>query len=143
MNRETYEKFSERYHEEKVEINRNLQTLNLNSSNLETDIQKALHFSSKLNTVWDSSPVKQKETLQNFIFPEGICYDTKNEVVLTSKANPFFEHIAVLKRVLRDDTNDKGTNNGALSCSVGTTGFEPAASCTPCKRATGLRYVPN
>ena len=26
---------------------------------------------------------------------------------------------------------------------VGTTGFEPAASCTPCKRATGLRYVPN
>ena len=25
---------------------------------------------------------------------------------------------------------------------VGTTGFEPAASCTPCKRATGLRYVP-
>ena len=26
---------------------------------------------------------------------------------------------------------------------VGTTGFEPATSCTPCKRATGLRYVPN
>jgi hypothetical protein len=27
--------------------------------------------------------------------------------------------------------------------SVGTTGFEPATPCTPCKCATGLRYVPN
>jgi hypothetical protein len=26
--------------------------------------------------------------------------------------------------------------------SVGTTGFEPATPCTPCKCATGLRYVP-
>ena len=26
---------------------------------------------------------------------------------------------------------------------VGTTRFELATSCTPCKRATGLRYVPN
>ena len=30
-----------------------------------------------------------------------------------------------------------------LSSSVGTTGFEPATPCTPCKCATGLRYVPN
>ncbi len=143
MNRETYEKFSQRYHEEKVEINRNLQSLNLSSSNLENDIQKALWFTSKLNTVWDSNPVKQKEALQNFIFPEGICYDTKNEVVLTPKANPFFEQIAVLKRVLKDDTNDKGTNNGALSCKVGMTGFEPATSSSRTKRATGLRYIPS
>jgi hypothetical protein len=25
---------------------------------------------------------------------------------------------------------------------VGATGFEPATSCTPCKRATELRYAP-
>ena len=25
---------------------------------------------------------------------------------------------------------------------VGATGFEPATSCTPCKRATKLRYAP-
>jgi hypothetical protein len=30
----------------------------------------------------------------------------------------------------------------ATADDVGTTGFEPATSCTPCKRATGLRYVP-
>ena len=34
-------------------------------------------------------------------------------------------------------------SNCSLLIPVGTTGFEPAASCTPCKRATGLRYVPN
>lgn len=26
---------------------------------------------------------------------------------------------------------------------VGMTGFEPATPCTPCKYATGLRYIPN
>ena len=37
----------------------------------------------------------------------------------------------------------KPTYANASVGEVGTTGFEPAASCTPCKRATGLRYVPN
>lgn len=26
---------------------------------------------------------------------------------------------------------------------VGKAGFEPTTSCTPCKHATGLRYIPN
>lgn len=39
--------------------------------------------------------------------------------------------------------NKKGKPGLLLICPfVGTTGFEPATSCTPCKRATGLRYVP-
>ncbi len=39
--------------------------------------------------------------------------------------------------------NKKPAFAKAKAGDVGTTGFEPAASCTPCKRATGLRYVPN
>ena len=38
--------------------------------------------------------------------------------------------------------NKKPTNANALVGEVGTTGFEPATPCTPCKCATGLRYVP-
>jgi hypothetical protein len=29
-----------------------------------------------------------------------------------------------------------------LKINVGMTGFEPATSCTPCKYATELRYIP-
>ena len=38
--------------------------------------------------------------------------------------------------------NKKPTNAKAMVGEVGTTGFEPATPCTPCKCATGLRYVP-
>ena len=34
-------------------------------------------------------------------------------------------------------------NGGFLVLMVGMTGFEPATTCTPCKCATRLRYIPN
>ncbi len=114
MNKETYEKLNSKYLDDKAEIIRCLQSLSLGSSNLEENIQKALFFSSKLNTVWDYSGVKNKELLQKFIFPDGIIYDTKKEAVLTPKANPFFEQIASLQRVLENSNNDKGSNNAAF-----------------------------
>ena len=143
MTGETYDKFNQKYHEDKAEILRCLQSLSLGNSNLEENIQKVLYFTSKLNTVWDSSGAKNKKLLQNFIFPDGIIYDTKNEAVLTPQANPFFEQIAGLQKVLKDDTNDKGTISGALSCYVGMTRFELATPRPPDVCATGLRYIPN
>jgi site-specific DNA recombinase len=142
MNKETYEKLNGKYHEDRAEILRCLQSLNLGSSNLTENIEKALLFSTKLNTTWDSSGAKNKELLQKFIFPDGIIYDTKNEAVLTPKANALFEQIASLQRVLKDSNNDKGSNNAALSYQVGMTGFEPAAPSSRTKCATGLRYIP-
>ena len=75
--------------------------------------------------------------LQNFIFPDGIHHDTKNETVLTPKANSLFELIAVLKRVLKDDTNDKGSTNAALSCLVG---MVPITIGTTFPIAIGTQY---
>ena len=34
------------------------------------------------------------------------------------------------------------TNYITTACLVGIAGFEPATTCTPCKYATGLRYIP-
>ena len=42
--------------------------------------------------------------------------------------------------------NKKDTYKITCKClivNVGMTGFEPATSCTPCKYATELRYIPN
>ena len=47
---------------------------------------------------------------------------------------------------LNVEHNENGRRFGArklLILKVGTAGFEPTASCTPSKRATRLRHVPN
>ena len=47
---------------------------------------------------------------------------------------------------LNVEHNENGRLIGArklLILKVGTAGFEPTASCTPSKRATRLRHVPN
>jgi hypothetical protein len=78
----------------------------LSSSNVSENIEKAVAFSTKIRTTWYSSVAKNKELLEKFIFTDRIIYDTKNEAVLTPKANPFFEQIASLQRVLNDTTNN-------------------------------------
>lgn len=52
-------------------------------------IQKAVAFSTELNTVWASSGITAKENLQKLIFPEGIYYDGKNGAFRTGKINLF------------------------------------------------------
>ncbi len=47
---------------------------------------------------------------------------------------PFFKKIASLQRVLRDDTNNKGTISGALFCFVGMARFELATSWSQTRR---------
>jgi hypothetical protein len=47
----------------------------------------------------DSSAAKNNGLLQQFVFPDGITYNTKNAAVLTAKATPFFEQIASLQKV--------------------------------------------
>lgn len=45
--------------------------------------------------------------------------------------------------IIKSSCNKKGHPISQMTLKlVGTTRFELAASCTPCKRATGLRYVP-
>ena len=81
-------------------------------------------------------------TLQKFVFPEGVTYNREKGLFLTSKVNSLFEPIARLNCISEADKNKQGSIAAALSNWVGTTRFELATPCTPCKCATGLRYVP-
>ena len=47
------------------------------------------------------------------------------------------------KSCARLSDTEKPPNLAALLYLVGTRGFEPPTSCTPCKRSTRLNYVPN
>ena len=142
MPQETYEKFRKRLFEEKKEIEHSLTNMAESSSNLKSYFSTAMEVALELATAWTLNKVAAKENLQKLVFPEGILYDHKNGAFQTIKVNEVFERIAVVNCIPEDDKNKQGSISAALSCLVGMTGFEPAASSSRTKRATGLRYIP-
>ncbi|MBC7418266.1 MAG: recombinase family protein, partial [Pedobacter sp.] len=96
MSEETYKKFMGKYSEERAKILDAVDTCGKDSSNLSEYYIAALRFSTKLPTVWASSPVSVKEKIQQTIFPEAILYNHKNQAFRTTKVNEVFYHIASL-----------------------------------------------
>jgi hypothetical protein len=64
-----------------------------------------------------------------------------NQATLVSLAFDFFMH-RYLKRASIALIKKARAKYGGLIVFVGMTGFEPAASSSRTKRATGLRYIP-
>jgi hypothetical protein len=108
MNKESFEKFHAKYTKERDEIREVMGKLTPQISNLKKSIEEGITFSSKLTTVWTSSPISTKEKLQKLLFPEGIIYSKKNEGFRTEKVNSFFSLIAGGARL--SEENKKGTN---------------------------------
>ena len=142
MDSETYQKFKLKYLKQKEAIIKELEDNKITSSNLNKFLESAAQFSTKLATIWSFSSVSKKELLQKIVFREGIYYNLEKQSFRTTKINSVFSLFAGLVRVSEDLKNGQGSKNAPLSAQVGTTGFEPATPCTPCKCATGLRYVP-
>ncbi|GAA4737709.1 hypothetical protein GCM10023229_15780 [Flavisolibacter ginsenosidimutans] len=126
MNKESFDKFYGRYTKEREEIKEVLGKLTPQISSLKKSIEEGVTFSTKLATVWTSSPVSKKEKLQKLLFPDGIIYSKKNEAFRTEKVNSFFTLIADAAKGLGE--NKKGTNKvlPCLSPSAETEGFEPS-----------------
>ena len=93
-------KFSEKYRKEKEDIEKTLIKSRKRVSNLEKGVREVLELASKLPTVWRLLPYKDKQALQNLIFPEGIRYDKKNEQCRTTKINSVFRYISQLVKDL-------------------------------------------
>ncbi len=124
MRKEIFDKFYNKYSKERDEINEVIQKQVAQISNLKKSIEEGIAFSSKLATIWTSSPVSTKEKLQKLIFPEGIIYSKKNEVFRTENVNSFFALIADAAN--GSGENKKGTNKvlHCLSPSAEKEGFE-------------------
>ncbi len=133
MNTEVYQKYKLKYLSQKDEILKELEGNKTTSSNLDKLLESAAHFSTKLATVWLSSSVSKKEALQKLVFPEGVYYNLKKQSFRTEKVNFVFSLFASLSQVSDDLKNEQGSISATLSSQVGTTGFEPATPCTPCK----------
>ena len=129
MNKETFQKFYQRYQEEKHSIEQELHKNNGGISNHQECINSVLQFSSKLNEVWTSGDVSTKEKLQKLVFPEGIYYIKQKGAFRTTKVNSVFSCIADLQTLSEKKTKGTNRNENGLSPLVRAEGLEP-----PCLR---------
>ena len=92
---------------------------------LEKCIEYVSTLSQNLTDTWTSDNYSQSESVQQLLFPDGICYDFKNEEFLTSRINSLFLPIPYLSKGL-EETKKRNNNKDAIdSALVRHTGFEP------------------
>ena len=91
-----FNKFKGRYEAQREELLSKTENPALNSSNLENAIEKALELSASLQDIWANGDLKQKQKLQNLVFPGGLGYDKPNDRVRTTKVNAVFSAIPSL-----------------------------------------------
>ncbi len=135
ITKDQYLKFTEKFKEERTEINRELEKCNVKVSNLEKSIDKLLVFTANLPSLWTSSDYSVKTMLQNLVFPKGMTYNKKTDQCRTPEINPLFSYIAHLKQVLvqkKIGITDKNFNYADLvvppGIEPGTQGFSVLCS---------------
>ena len=95
----------------------------------------------KLDYIYQEGEIEKKREVIGSMYPEKLTFD--GDRLRTSRINEAARIIYTLDKGLKENERGQSGNIPTLSSQVGTTGFEPATPCTPCKYATGLRYVPN
>ncbi len=128
ITKEQFVKFNDRFKQERLEINRQLEKSNSKVSNLDKAVQNLLAFSSDLPSLWTSSDYTGKLKLQHLVFPKGITYNKKTDECRTPEINPLFSYIAYLKRVLEQKKIGIKEENFNYSDLVASPGVEPESN---------------
>jgi site-specific DNA recombinase len=92
INADLYNKFYEKYKEEKGEIEANLIKAGKQVSNLEECVDLTLDFAAKMATEWHSADYLAKQEIQFLLFPDGITYNKKTDKCRTSRINVLFAY---------------------------------------------------
>ena len=88
-------------------------------------IDKALSLSESLEKIWVDGNLKQRQKLQNLVFPSGLGYDKSNDRVRTSKVNAIFGSIPLLTKEILNIKNGEPIPVNQFSDLVTQKGFEP------------------
>ncbi len=126
LDKTVYEKFNQKYKEEKALINDQLSKSGINLSNLSNYIETAIIFACKINKMWELGDYQLKEKLQYAMFPDGILYDKENSAYLTPRVNYVIELISSLSTKFLETKKRQETINSVLSPLVERKGFEPS-----------------
>jgi len=123
LNKELYDKYSNKYITEKHDLQEKIDALSVNSSNLETMIEKGLQLAGNISEIWAFSEFDDKKKLQELVFPEGILYNKKIDAVRTPRTNSIFKAIALLAKDSGRNKNAPLIKKGQDSHSVGMTRY--------------------
>ena len=118
-------KFKDKYETQKEELQSKIENPTLNSSNLEWAIDKALSLSESLEKIWVNGNLKQRQKLQNLVFPSGLGYDKSNDRVRTPKVNAIFGSIPILTKEISNIKNGEPIPVNQFSDLVTSEGFKP------------------
>ncbi len=99
INRDLFNRFSEKFALEKKELEASMAKASERVSNLDECIDLALDFASEMPSRWDSSDYITKQGIQNLVFPEGIRYIKEKRKSRTTRINSVFLYIAYLQQV--------------------------------------------
>jgi site-specific DNA recombinase len=94
INQELFNRYSEKYKMERLDLEREMLQSGNEVSNLEKCVKMVVGFAARLATVWRLLPYKEKMLFQNTLFPEGIFYNKEKDQCRTTKVNSVILYIA-------------------------------------------------
>ena len=130
ITKELFDKYQDKYAQEKEELEREIAKNDLKSSNLEKIIKMGVSILLKPIQLWEESDYDDKQRLQYLLFPEGIRYNRQKREVRTPRVNTIISAIAYTAMVLEDENKQATPKSGLNSCSVASPGIEPGSGAS-------------
>ncbi|MBS1773958.1 MAG: recombinase family protein [Bacteroidetes bacterium] len=109
IERELYQKYRDKFHNEIKELSQKIEKCMITSSNLEKAVEKGMELAENISQLWVASSYRDKQRLQYLAFPEGMEYNKENNALRTSRVNTIFTLIADQTRVTMEE-NDNSIN---------------------------------
>jgi site-specific DNA recombinase len=138
IDKQQFLKYDAKFKSEKMLLAKTMAISNKRVSNLDKVVNKAIEYSTKLNTIWACGDYHQKQQLQFLVFPDGILYNRKKDECRTERVNSVFSYISQLAWVLGKEKSGHKEENFSMSALVEPTGLEPVSKHIRRKLSTCL-----
>ncbi len=106
LGEETYTSHQSNLMSERVEIEKELETIRIKKSNPSKFVNYAIRFTSEIADLWQSATFSHRQVIQKIVFPQGFTYDKKNSQYRTHQINPILAYTRHISK--------KATESGGL-----------------------------
>jgi site-specific DNA recombinase len=135
-----YREMKSDYEEKISRLEAKISSISNNVENIEPLLNKGLENLLMLDKIYENGTSEEQRRVISSMYPEKLTFD--GFLLRTPRMNEAIQLIYSMDKGLSENKNRTSGNNSSLSCEVGMTRFELAASSSRTKRATGLRYIP-